>query len=171
MCRFDDESTIEAIDRLRGEYPYAAALLCYTVVERVLKARLIQESQSPETSAITLPKKSKLGKYSGKRLDEFDRLNRDDFFKSVVRRLSLGDLEAMLPGHEREIAVDRNDLVHSNLYLRSQVGTDTTTADRERYKNALEHLRYAIEIHTSFRLNIADDCCSLVRQTGDAAAT
>jgi len=96
MCRFDDKSTIEAIDRLREEYPYAAALLCYTVVERALKTRLIQEWQSPETSTITLPKKSKLCKNSGKRLDELDSPNRDDFFKSVVRRLSLGDLEAML---------------------------------------------------------------------------
>ena len=171
MSRFEDKSTIRAIDRLREEYPYAAALLCYTVVERVLKTRLIQEWESPELMMVHLPGKSTLRENSGKRLKELTCPNRDDFFDSVVRKLTLGDLEAMFPNHARNIAKDRNDLVHSNLYLRDEVGTDTTNTDRKRYEMALEHLRYTIEMHTSFCVSIAKDGRLTLRKERDAATT
>jgi len=169
--RFEDESTIAAIDRLRGKYPYAAALLCYTVVERVLKARLIQGWESPEIRTVRLPNKRTLGEHSGKRLEELTCPDSDDFFDSVVRKLTLGDLEAMFPDHARNIAKDRNDLVHSNLYLRDEVGTDTTNADRKRYDMAFEHLQYAINMHTSFQVSISNDGLLTLRKKGDAAAT
>ena len=150
---FPEAPTLEAISQLRRKYPYAAALLIYVAIERILKVHLVSVRY-----CLDFPQKKKLtrGPHKRKSLAAVVSLRNDAFMKSVVCHMTLSDVEEALNlPHSARSAKHRNDAMHSNLYLSGEVRLTDIGRSRKnsaRFKEAVAHLRYVIDNFTSHRL-------------------
>ena len=160
--RFPEARTITAISTLRHSYPYAASLLSYVVVERVLKRYVLDHWKDASYGDWTIP--SKIKRHGGKTTRELSRLNRKQRLAQVICRLTLGDVEDLLGRPHRELsASDRNEVMHSNLYLKEE---SKLSRARQQAKNdarlakALEHLGRAMEQFTEYTLVESDGSLS-----------
>ena len=149
---FHEAPTLEAISQLRQKYPYAAALLTYVAIERILKVHFISVRH-----CLSFPqKKLTRGPHKGKSIAAVASLPNSAFIKSVVCHMTLGDVEEALNlPHSARSAKHRNDAMHSNLYLSGEVRLTYLGRSRKnsaRFKEAVAHLRYVVDSFTSHRL-------------------
>lgn len=153
---FDEASSIGAIDQLRSSFPYAAALLCYVVVERVLKSYVLKRRGDAKYADTKLPRKKMLDSHGGKTLREVSELTSEQFLDRILTRLTLGEVEQLLARPEGDkSAHGRNEAMHSNLYLTSEVrlSRDERSAKNEaRYEPALNHLKRALDCYANWSL-------------------
>ena len=152
--RFSERNTVKAIGELRRAYPYAAALLSYVVVERVLKRYAARNWTNPAFAAFTIPKKVKV--HGGKAVRDLYHLTPKERLDDILCELTLGEVEQLLgrPEHEK-CAGARNDLVHSKLYLKAESGLLRPAQgeqNRNRFLVALDHLRSAAEMCEGFSI-------------------
>lgn len=118
---FREVPTLDAISQLRGKYPYAAALLTYVLVERLLKVYVLEHRKDPKYACVSTPRKKSLGRHKEKSLAALASLSDDKFLNNVLCRMTLGEVEEMLNLSRNErSAKDRNEAMHSNLYLREE---------------------------------------------------
>jgi hypothetical protein len=150
---FPEAPTLEAISQLRRKYPYAAILLTYVVIERILKIHLV----TVRHRWCFLSKKLTRGPHKGKSLAAVVGLRNSAFVKDVLCHMTLGDVEDVLSlPHSARSAKHRNDAMHSNLYLSGEAGLTYIGRCRKnsaRFKKAVTHLRYVIDNFTSYRLH------------------
>jgi len=149
---FPEAPTLNAISQLRREYPYAAALLTYVAIERILKSHLVAARQH-----LSFPKKMmNHGPHKRKPLAALVSLRNGAFLKGVVCHMTLGDVEESLNlPHSERSAKHRNDAMHSNLYLSSEARLTYIGRRRKnsaRLKQAVAHLRYVVDHFTDHRL-------------------
>jgi hypothetical protein len=147
--RFPDHRTIKAIGELRATYPYAAALLSYVVVERVLKRYALGRRKDSSLAHARIPRNRKLKAHAGKELRELHGLTANRFLHEVLCEMTLGEVETLLgrPQADRS-APDRNEVMHSNLYLKKESRlsrAEQTIRNRTRFDRAFSHLRRALE--------------------------
>lgn len=112
------EYSLTAINELRGKYPYAASLLIYIVLERCLKIYLMgnrNESKVQSTLELTTRINKKQLSYLIKNIT-----NDDNFLNDVLMHCTLGKLEEIFKIRDKPFSTNRNNIVHSNLYLRDQ---------------------------------------------------
>jgi hypothetical protein len=153
---FRETSTLSAISQLRRKYPYAAALLAYVLVERLIKGYTLEHRKDAKYALVSTPSKNSLRQHKGKSLASLVMLSDDEFVKDVLCHITLGDVEEMLKlPQRRRSAADRNEVMHSNLYLKEE--TKLNRSDRHdkniaRFNRALKHLRWAIYRYTGGRL-------------------
>ena len=116
---FRESRTIKAIGELRASFPYAAALLSYVVVERVLKRYALDHWSDPLLARAKIPGRVK--PYGGKALSQLGHLTRTQRLHGILCEMTFGEIETLLrrPESERS-ASDRNEVVHSNLYLKAE---------------------------------------------------
>jgi hypothetical protein len=76
--------TIKSINRLSNRYPYAASILVYTLIERILKIYCV---------------------------------NTNIIAKSEITNYPLGKLEKKLSLSKGIFSINRNNLIHSNLFF------------------------------------------------------
>lgn len=152
VAAFPEAPTLKAISQLRRKYPYAAALLTYVAIERILKGYLVTVGRD---SSFT-QKKLTRGPHKGKSLAAVVTLRDSAFIKDVVCHMTLGDVEEALNlPHNKRSANHRNDAMHSNLYLSGEARLTHIGRLRKnssRFKEAVTHLRYAVDKFTSHRL-------------------
>lgn len=107
-----EKPTIQAINEL-NKYPIAASLLCYSVIERILKKHIIYNRGD----------KAKIDhgfiKYRGKSdqlklLDYVDDKSNTKFMENFIVKISLGDAEKILGIKSSLYSTERNSVVHSN---------------------------------------------------------
>lgn len=83
---FPEAPTLDAISQLRREYPYAAVLLTYVAIERILKSHLVTARQD-----LSFPKKEMTrGPHKGKSLAAVVSLRNSAFLKGVVCHMTRG---------------------------------------------------------------------------------
>jgi hypothetical protein len=149
---FCEESTLKAITQLRRKYPYAAALLAYVAVERILKVHFLTNRHH-----LNLPaKKLTGGPHKGESLAALASLRDGPFMRDVVCHMTLGNLEEALKlAQSARSSKHRNEVVHSNLYLSGEASMTPIGRRRKdlaRLKQAVAHLRHAVDKFTSHRL-------------------
>jgi len=146
----EEQRSLDAINQLEKEYPYAASMLAYLVLELFLKLYLLQSRKKLTAEKVSFD--TKVGR-QGMDLSLGDAKNLDDepFIRSFLANCTLGDLENVyrIPNDKR-YSQDRNNLFHANLYLANQLGSGYESRDaqnREYLKTAKKHLVEASEIH------------------------
>lgn len=151
---FREARTITAIGALRVAYPYAAALLCYVLVERILKHYVIDHWRDPLLRASIIP--SKIGKYGGLQLSSLGGLKRKDRLDKILCKMTMRQVEEFLARDaKRRCWRDRNEIVHSNIYLREAAVLDVsqqTARNQARFTKALAHLCHALEDYQAITL-------------------
>jgi len=157
------KSTVMAISQLCAEYPYAATLLIYVLAERVFKGYLLEHWRDPEYACVQLPEeRESLQSYQGKCLGELSTLPHETFLNQVVCRLTLGDVEERLKKVEKRlnkkgsIAGDRNEVMHSTLYLKGKEADMSEDERKEknivRLNKAKDNLKYVFDQLTDCEL-------------------
>ncbi len=143
---FPESRTIRAIGELRHNYPYAAALLSYVVVERVLKRYALNHWKDPSLAGARVPNKIK--RHGGKQLRHLSTLTRRQRLDQVLCEMTLGQVETLLARPQSEkSATDRNEVMHSNLYLKEESTLSRPAQqakNQARFDKALRHLRRAL---------------------------
>jgi len=139
----EEQRSLAAINKLGAEYPYAASMLAYLVLELYLKVRLLQDRKTldyPEVSLKTKvgPVRKKLTFGDAKKLDDAS------FIDSFLVCCALGDLECIFKiPNDKRYSPDRNDVFHLNRYLASPLGSDRESLDaqnRAHLRTAKKHL-------------------------------
>lgn len=110
-----EESTLKAINVLSGKYPYAASLLCFVLIERELKDFLIRNRRSKpyvDSCVCVRGKCLRVGDY----VEDSD----EQFVRKFILKVSLGRMEELLGITKNKPSELRNDLMHSNRYIKSE---------------------------------------------------
>jgi len=145
--RFREARTIKAIGELSGSYPYGAALLSYVVVERVLKRYALKHWKDPSFANTKIPGKIKT--HGGKELRQLHGLSTKQRLHEVLCEMTLGEIETLRGRPETErSARDRNEVMHSNLYLKEEstlTKTKQTAKNEARFVKAFSHLCRALD--------------------------
>jgi len=133
--------TLEAINSLEAKYPYAATVLGYVVLERLLKLHLLRNRMTLTAEEVDFDKK--VGR-KGQRLGDARDLDDKSFIQRFLLNCALGDLEDIYKIRPKgRYSKDRNGVFHSNLYLVNQLESDYQSRDaqnRAYLKKAKEHL-------------------------------
>lgn len=111
-----ESTTLSAINKLTElEFPFAAAILCYVMVERCLKLYLLQNRNTLTASDIDIC----VGVGKGRTLRFRDYASNDEpaFVGNFLNEIQLGGLEIIFRIQNQGIANDRNELIHSGFYL------------------------------------------------------
>lgn len=137
-----EKHSLEAISQLESEFPYAATLLVYVVLERCLKLYLFQNRKVLSSEKLDLDVEVKL---VGKKAKFNDFRDHDDaaFRDKFLLECPLGSLEKIFKIQDRKYSSSRNNVFHSNLYISDQITSDESTRDAENrkyLKTAKEHL-------------------------------
>jgi hypothetical protein len=144
---FREAHTIKAIGELRQIYPYAAALLCYVVVERVLKHYVLNHWNDSSLASAKVPQRIKT--HGGKQLAQLRHLTRRQRLHGVLCEMTLGQIETLLGRSKSDrSATDRNEVVHSNLYLKREATLTQVkrkTKNEARFIKAFSHLCRALD--------------------------
>jgi len=151
---FRESRTIKAIGELRASFPYAAALLSYVVVERVLKRYALDHWSDPLLARAKIPGRVK--PYGGKALSQLGHLTRTQRLHGILCEMTLGEIETLLrrPESERS-ASDRNEVVHSNLYLKAESTLPKSkqqALNTARFARAFSHLTRALDQFAGFAI-------------------
>jgi len=152
MARFSTEvDSLKAISKLYEDFPYAATLLIYTVLERCLKLHLLEKRETLTNAEVDLDYKVSPKKNQKLSLKDANArgFSRDDFIEKFLRHCNLGNLGRIY----RVCPCDkyskpRNGVIHSNLFLSDQLSSNRKSRDernREYRNEAKAHLIEASE--------------------------
>ena len=160
-----ERSTILAIQDISTRYPYAAALLVYVIVERILKEYIIKHRNTKSLLYYSFckPSKSSASKIS---LENCHKYDESKFTAKFIKKITLGDAQKIVLANKgNNYATARNNLVHSNLYLhkeRKYSEAERGANDRKRYKNSREHLVFVMNEFSDLKLRLRDDKIKIV---------
>ena len=147
-----DKSTIKAVDEISSKYPFAAALLAYAIVERVLK-EYITKNRNNRSLLDYSYRKRVLGKDIC--LQKYYRFIKAEFVKGFIGRLTLGDAQRIVKlNGARDYAAARNNLMHSNSFLleeRKYSKAKRHTINEQSYKQARRDLDFVISKFSDLR--------------------
>ena len=144
----DQINAINAIKKLYElDYPYAASLLIYTIIERILKIYIIQHKK--DSNLIN----HKFEKNKFKEISNFIMLNDDDFFSKFIlkQNITLGDIPHIINNLNKNFSKSRNDIVHSNIYLLSDYKKnkeDQKKINNDNYLQAIKDLDFVLSEYT-----------------------
>jgi hypothetical protein len=136
----EEQRSLDAINKLEAEYPYAASMLAYLVLELFLKLHLLKYRKTLTDKEVEIDESLR----KAKDLDD------TSFIESFLTRLPLGRLERVYRIPEKRYSKDRNDVFHSNLYLANQLGNDyqsRVAQNRAYLETAKKHLVEASELY------------------------
>jgi len=139
--------TLEAMNRLEEKYPYAATMLVYLVLERLQKLHLLQCRGVLTDKEVEFDKN--LGR-KGRTLRNAKDLDDTSFIRSFLVHLALYHLETIYKIPSKRYSKDRNDVLHSNLYLLNQLESDYQSRDAQNrlyLETAKKHLVEASELY------------------------
>jgi hypothetical protein len=134
----EEQRSLDAINRLEPDYPYAASMLAYLVLELYLKLRLLQDRKTLTDGEVDFD--TKVG---GVRLGDAKGFDDTSFIDTVLTQLTLGRIEQVYRIPKERYSQDRNNVFHSNLYLANQLGRDTefrVSENRAYLETAKKHL-------------------------------
>ena len=144
--------SLEAVGKLEAEFPYAATLLVYVVLERCLKLHLLQSRHTLTEKDVELAKP--VGRKSQKVVD-FKNLDDACFIRQFLENCTLGALEIIYRVPERKYSDHRNKVFHSDLYMKDQLGKDDKSREamnRQYLETAKMHLIEASELYFRRRI-------------------
>jgi len=144
--------SLRAIGKLEAEFPYAATLLVYAVLERCLKLHLLQHRKTLIKMEVEL--ETKVGRNKQKLID-FRNLDDASFIQQFLVNCTLGALEIIYKVQNKKYSDFRNKVFHSELYLNSQLRSEYQVRDRENRENlkiAKGHLVEASEMYFKKRV-------------------
>ena len=139
-----ESTTLSAINQLAQlDLPFAAATLCYVMIERCLKLYLLKNRitlAAPEIDTCAWVGRGRKVRFEDHRYDD-----EIDFVNGFLNEIPLGSLEIIFRVQNRRITVDRNRLIHSGFYL--SLEKDMTSWDRQKrnwhhYATAARHLQF-----------------------------
>lgn len=137
-----EKNTINAINSLMKDYPFASSLLIYALIEQELKFFLLYQRPSypPRRvdNSVTIPK-------TNKQFSQFSSLPDSQFVRKCLHKCTLGTLERILRIKSRRISVRRNNLLHLNKYVQSEHKKNTEERiilDKDRLRKAVKDLLY-----------------------------
>jgi hypothetical protein len=139
-----ESTTLSAINQLTQlDLPFAAATLCYVMIERCLKLYLLKNRITLAASEIDTC--ARVGRERTLRFEDHRNDDERDFVNGFLNEIQLGSLEIVFRIQNRRITVDRNRLIHSGFYL--SVEKDMTSGDRQNrnwqhYATAARHLQF-----------------------------
>jgi len=150
----NDLKTLEAINQLRKEFPYAAALLVYVQIERELKSYFLSHRKKLKDKFIKHQigiKREAKKKVICKTLEDANELDAYDdktFIRNVLTQNTLGKIEEILGTRSNGPSEHRNNLVHSNLFIESENehGNDERhSVNEEHLSTAINHLKSVLK--------------------------
>lgn len=139
--------SLKAIGKLEGEFPYAATLLVYAVLERCLKLHLLQYRNTLTQNEVDL--EGKVGRKKQK-LSDFRNLDDVSFIRQFLVNCTLGAIEIIYRVPNRKYSNFRNKVFHSELYFDDQLTSNYQSRDkanRKYLKTAKKHLVEASELY------------------------
>ena len=114
-----EETTLNAINALRQDYPYACSLIIYGFIEQEMKFFLARKRKIYKKSEIRDSIKIRSSKKGeSKAFREFTKLSSRDFYYKCLKHCTLGTLERLLWCKKQKMSNRRNRLVHLNEYNR-----------------------------------------------------
>ncbi len=133
-----EQNTIIAINNLRENYPYAASMLIFVVIERELKKYIIQH-RSEELL------QNKHVKIMCKNISIKDFNDKDDecFLNEFISKITLGSTEQILGINVNPPSALRNDLIHSKEYLLHESSlkeSDRISINKKKFERSKKHL-------------------------------
>lgn len=144
--------SLKAVGKLEAEFPYAATLLVYAVLERCLKLHLLQNRKTLTSAEVELERE--VGRNKQKLID-FQNLDDAPFVQRFLVNCTLGALEIIYKVPNKKYSDFRNKVFHSELYLNTQLRSEYQIRDRENRENlkiAKGHLVEASEMYFKERI-------------------
>jgi hypothetical protein len=144
-----ERHSLRAINKLQRKFPYAATLLTYAVLERCLKLHLLKKRETLTDAQVNLKCKTTYGQRLS--LSDVRGLDDDAFiekFLTVCTLFDLGQIYKVDPHHK--YSSSRNDVIHSNLFLRHQLGSHHPSREKQNrayLKKAKAHLIEASKLY------------------------
>jgi len=141
----EGQRSLDAINTLEPEYPYAASMLAYLLLELYLKLRLLQDRKTLTAGEVDFD--TKIG---GMKLGDAKGFDDTSFIETVLTQLTLGRLEKVFRIPKERYSQDRNNVFHSNLYLANQLGRDyefRVSQNHAYLETAKKHLVEASELY------------------------
>jgi hypothetical protein len=147
----NEKNTIIAIKSLSVDFPYAAAMLIYILIERFLKVYILKNRYYKE---LFDPSNKKF-----KRITNSLNSNNADFIHDILNDLTLGNVEILINLNNKPYSTNRNNLMHSNTYLSDDVSKDDKTRQKKNDKIFKESLIHLFEVvndpnYSSFKVEI-----------------
>jgi hypothetical protein len=160
--------TIDALNEISQKYPFAASLLAYAIIERILKEYIMKHRKNHELLDYSFQKPSRkpnqqisLGKYYN--------LKKQDFIKQFIKNITLGDAEQIVLGNNKnKYSTARNNLMHSYSYLleeRKCNRTERQLVNKNNFEIAIGSLKFVINnFAEGFKVELKND--KLIRDNG-----
>jgi hypothetical protein len=151
-----DKRTIDAINKIYNyRYPFAASLLAYAIIERILKEYIIKHRKNRSLVDYSYCKCSHSGQLSLKKCYKYKKI---EFIRNFIKRITLGDAERIVIKNKNKIySKGRNDLMHSNSYLLEEkklTETERRDINDQNYKKAIGHLKFVVNNFSDFKVKI-----------------
>jgi hypothetical protein len=146
--------SLEPIGKLEAEFPYAATLPVYVVLERCLKLHLLEDRKTLAPDEVALDKPVGRGRNKQKLIDVRD-LGDASFIRRFLVTLTLHDVEGIYKIPDGKYSKQGNKVFHSDLYLTDQLESDDASrgaANRKYLATAKEHLLEASERYLHRRI-------------------
>lgn len=153
----EEAPSLKAISSLESEFPYAATLLIYVVLERCLKLRLLKNRKMLTEPEVAL--NEPVGPRKKLKLVDFKNHNDDTFVERFLMKLTLSDLEIIYKVSDKKYSTPRNKVFHSNFYVNYQLGQDYAfrdAANRQYLQAAKEHLIQASDQYFHQRIIVSN---------------
>ncbi len=161
-----DKKTIQAIHDISTKYPYAASLLAYTIIERILKEYIIKNRRDSSLLDYSYCKCTPSGAIS---LQNYYRYKKEDFIKKFIKKIALGDAQQIVIKNKRankDYATNRNDLIHSNSYIleeKKQKRANRMAINKQKYRKSIDHLKFVINNFSDFKIEVIGDTISVIK--------
>ncbi len=153
-----EKGTINALSNISKKYPFAASLLAYTIIERILKEYIIKHRKNRSLVDYSYCKCLHSGPIS---LENCYKFRKDEFIKKFIKQIALGDAQNIVIANKlRNYATDRNNLMHSNSYLleeRKYAKTKRRNINIQNYRKAIDHLDFVINNFADFKIVVRNN--------------
>lgn len=157
-----EKGTIDALNNISKKYPFAASLLAYAIIERILKEYIIKNRKNRLLVDYSYSKCSRSGPIS---LGNYYKSKKDEFIKKFIKQIALGDAQVIvIANNKRNYAKDRNDLMHSNSYLleqRKYTKTKRRNINIQNYRKAIDHLEFVINSFADFKITVKNNIITI----------
>jgi hypothetical protein len=148
----EEQRSLHAINLLESEYPYAASMLAYSILELFLKLSLLHKRRDLTEEEVSLDT-SVDQEQKGERLTLRDAKELSDelFIQRFLAKCTLGVLENVYRMKEdKRYSPDRNDVFHLNRYLASQLGSDREYLDAQNHAHLRTAKKHLVEASKSY---------------------
>jgi len=157
-----EKTTIDALNNVSKKYPFAASLLAYAIIERILKEYIIKNRKNRSLVDRSYCKWSRSGPIN---LGKYYKFKKDEFIRQFIKKIALRDAQTIvLADKPKDYATDRNNLMHSNSYLleeRKYTKTKRHKINIENYKKAINHLEFVINSFADFKIVRENDIITI----------